>query len=132
MPYNVENSRPDQVIIVTLSDPLTIEDLRGSMHDLFDIYENATQPVVSISDVTRVTRLPNNVLSSLRLNREVAPNHPMRGLSVLVIDNVYVSAMASIFTKLLPASKFRITQTMEQAWKIIEKEAGPKQSAATE
>jgi hypothetical protein len=82
-----------------------------------EFFDHATQPIHTVSDFSKVTRLPRNVISgSLSIMRN---SHPMMGELILITTNRFVTMMARIFKRSAEKNRITLCRTSEEAWDVI-------------
>jgi hypothetical protein len=114
MPITCEILREGQVILFTFPASFTMADLVG-MTESFQkgILGGREEKVHTISDVSAVTQLPRNMLSS---GRDLLKNiDPRVGTIFVVTRPGIIRGFADLFTKLFPLGRLVICGTVEEA-----------------
>lgn len=119
MPITVELIKDHRVVLQTYSDPLDatqMNDLKNRMQR--DILPAAIGKMHVIADFRQVQNLPGTLLSSG--SQMLSKAHPNTGTVIFVTQNAFVSSMAQIFSRVASKHTFRITQTLDDAMKIVD------------
>ena len=118
MAIEYEVVRDGRVLWQVYTDPVDMIEVAAHSTKLQrEIFDNATLPIHTVSDFSKVTQLPRNVISgSLSIIRN---SHPMSGELILITTNRFVTMMARIFKQ--SASRYRITlcRSSVEAWDVI-------------
>ena len=127
MTVEFELVRGGRVILQIYGDPLDMGELAETAERLQrEILDHATRPVHTLTDATRVTKVPTNLL---RGGASTLKNvHPMGGQIVIVTGNGFVNTMSTIFSRIVPQYRVTVFKTMDEGWAEIERIMAMEQS----
>ena len=124
MPANVQFLLERNVLYFVYQDPLSLADIESSLAVFPARLEQATAPLHSIFDVTRLTLLPPKVLSTFMAKRalyEAMLIHPRRGVSLIVTGSSLISAVVNIAAQYFATEKVMVMRTLADAWSEIDR-----------
>ena len=119
MPIVTQLVRDGRVMINTYTEPLEIAEVEAFVDRVnSEIFDKATAPIHSVSDMTQIKELPPRMLSSARaINRK---RHRMAGYSYVVVRPGLISAMARAFLDVLRSERLRLSYSVEDALSKID------------
>ena len=118
MAVEYEVLKDGRVLWQVYSDPIDMIEVAAHSTKLQrEFFDHATQPIHTVSDFSRVTQLPRNIISgSLSIIRN---SHPMMGELILITTNRFVTMMARIFKQSAAKNRITLCRTSEEAWDVI-------------
>ena len=126
MSFEVQTLRNDRVMLFTYHEPVTNSDIEKAFEKFRGVADLASAPVHSVSDLSRVTLLPANLMGAVRSPKSPIC-HPNAGQMVVVSRNNFVGAVMSAIARLMPQAQILSVPSMEQALlkidAILEQEA---------
>ncbi len=82
-----------------------------------EFFDCTTQPLHTVSDFSKVTQLPHNVISgSLSIIRN---SHPMMGELIIITTSRFVTMMGRILKRSAAKNRITLCRTSEEAWDVI-------------
>jgi hypothetical protein len=120
MPVEVTIERDGRVTVATYIEPLDMKEIvEANDKATREFLQFATKPVHSILDLTRIHKLPSNMLSnSLSMAKKL---HPMVGALVVVSNSSFINAMSAVLSKTPLGRKVLTCKTVEEAWGIVDR-----------
>jgi hypothetical protein len=120
MPVEVTIEREGRVTVATYLEPLDMKEIvEANDKATREFLQFATKPVHSILDLTRVHKLPSNMLSnSLSMAKKL---HPMVGALVVVSESSFINAMSAILSKTPLGRKVITCKTIDEAWEVVDR-----------
>jgi hypothetical protein len=120
MPVKVQLLRNNRVMLFTYSSPLTTAEAVSASQSYRSARDRASAPLLTIHDLSRVSNLPQSVLSLARSRCFDRVRHPMEGVMVIVTHSSFIKALAGAVLRLIPGLEMRVVETMDQAWATVE------------
>ncbi|NDJ52660.1 MAG: hypothetical protein GYB68_06200 [Chloroflexi bacterium] len=92
---------PKNVLLFDYQEPLTLDEIMESQKLTLYFLDSADQPVMSIIDMTGLTRLPQRLLSSFpKLGSHPVLGHPNNGQTIMISRNRTVAHFGDIFSSI--------------------------------
>ena len=117
MPITFEWDNDEHTILkFVYKDPVTVAEIRQLSEGVEPMLDSVSHRVVSISDATRVTRLPDDLLASYPLlARGRGFQHPNLVATIIVMNNNLFESLLTIYGKLY--GKLIVTHNFEEAYR---------------
>jgi hypothetical protein len=115
MPVNIDLLRDERVILFTWTAPITITDFAKTFERAGQIYAKAQKPVHSIFDVTGVSSLPPNSISTFLRNPNSPLRNPKSGIFIGVVTNMFMRMVGETAARMRPGGKILLVSTLEEA-----------------
>jgi hypothetical protein len=126
MPVEVHVSHNNKVIMYVLSDPMNLGEMAQHMQRVRkEIVPLAGESFYAIADLSRVTQVPNNVVSgSAKMVRSASPNMKT---AIIVTRSMFIQRMVDVLMK-VSRRQFVVVPTRDKAFQLIEQWLGGAQT----
>ena len=119
MPVREEFPR-DNVIVLKFSDVISLDEWQETGKRCEPYFAQAKSLVHIVVEASEVTGVPPKMLSFLYSDTTGMRSNPMLGIVVIAGASTLVTAIMRAFSKLLPDGKLRFTNTIAEAFALID------------
>jgi hypothetical protein len=120
-----------KILCIRYEEPLQVGDIIQALDQITELLDTVQNRVNLIVDLTEVTRIPVNMISSYpRIYQHPGARHQNIARSYVVIDNDALTSVVRIFDRLFV--KFQIVRTLEDAQRLIDEERASQSEAPEE
>ncbi len=121
MPVDIEYLRNNRVAIFRYSNPLTSSELVKAFADFSLMCNQATAPLHTIIDVSRLTIMPKNILSLIRSSGNSPLRQPMAGVFIVIASTAFLRALVAAIARLAPKARVLVAETMSEAMAMMDR-----------
>src|SRR5687767_5155304 len=117
MPVQIEYFHNKRVMLLTYSEKVLVADVVAVMQQYAQISNEVSGPVHTISDATRIEKLPPNILGLLQSS--ISPfRNPSRGIFIIVTKNGFIRSIVGLVSRLI-GTEFYFVKTLDEAWQMM-------------
>src|SRR5258706_12083374 len=119
MPVREEFPR-DNLIVLRFSDVITLDEWQAMGKRCEPYFAQSKSPVHIIVEASEVTRVPPKMLSFLYSDTTGMRSNPALGIVVIAGASTLINAIMRAFSKLLPDGKLCFTDTIDEAFALVD------------
>jgi hypothetical protein len=112
MPYTIRVSPDEPIVYLTMSDPLSSQDLEKSTAEMQRLYDNSERILHIVTDVRRLRVPPMGVLS---VRNSPTFSHPRSGFVAVIGATYFGKTILNMLNQLIPSPKIKLFATPEEA-----------------